>query len=132
MQQKPQYLSQELKSKNFNNFIQSLDLQLFFSKNTKPVPYKRVLDTIFLNIETHDISVAEIIMNEKTFKQILSIPSLKNSVEREMNINKLKKGIRGIYHKAIIRVSKKIPKNNILGLSEIKHRAYSLIEGIKE
>lgn len=125
-----QYLSEELESKKLDDFIESLNLQLFFSKDNKPVPFKRVLDTIFLNIEAHDMPVVEILMNEESYKQIISTSPLKSLIERDINMTKFKKGIRGIYHKAIIRVSKKIPDNNILGLSDIKHRAYSLIEGI--
>jgi len=127
-----QYLSEELESKNFEDFIQSLDIRVSYSQDTKPVPYSRVLDTIFLNIEVHDMPVNEILMSEDSFKQITAIPSLKNSVEREIDISKFKRGIRGIYHKAVIRISEKIPDNNILGLSESKWRAYSLIEGVKE
>ncbi len=119
------YLSKELKDIEYEEFIKSLNIRKIIKS---PIPnfIPDILADGFAEIEKHENRVNEVLMNSRSYVDIRKF--CKDSIDMETRKESIRNGIMGYMWGATVIISRKIPDNTVLVLSEPEHRQIAIMQ----
>lgn len=118
-------LCEELKEKGYENFIQTLEIMatLKILSRANLLPF---LADGYSKMESSKLRVNEVIMNASTYAHIRKLG--KDIIDFEVKTEKLKQGIMARIWGAVILITKEMPNDTMLVLSDAEKRTTTILK----